>query len=181
VSLLDTADARALITTALTDVDLETVIDREEAEMIRLFGPHGDGTITTVETVEGKRRRDLLLSRPIASVTSVVEYLMIGDPAQTLTTAGYFVWPGQGRLTRLPTGTCWGAYAIVTYAPANDQALRQSVLIDLLRLTLTRRAASSWMEERHADTVGKTDSVTMARSWDQERHAILQRLTFIGV
>ncbi len=181
MSLVDLADVRALITTALSDTDLQAVIDREEAEIVRVFGAHGDGTATIAETVEGKRRESLLLSRPIASITSIVEYLLIGDPAQTLTTVDYFVWNAQGRITRLPKGTHWGAYAIVTYAPINDQALRQAVLIDLIRLSLTRRAASSWMEERHADTVGKTDSVTMARSWDQERQAILQRLTFIGV
>ena len=179
--LIDTDTARALINTAIDDDSLETIITREETEMIRVFGPHGDGVATVAETVTGHHRYNLLLSRAIASVTSIVEYLFVGDTPQTLLAADYFVWGAQGRITRLPQGTSWGEYVTVTYAPTNDQALRQAVLIDLVRLVLTRRSARSWMEERHADTVGKTDSMTAPANWEQERQSILQRLAFIGV
>jgi hypothetical protein len=179
--LLDVDEARPQLDTALDDDALELVIAREEAEMIRLYGPHGDGVTTVVEMREGRRAGSLFLSRPIASVASIVEYSQFGELPSTLLTTDYFVFSSQGRLVRLPVSSVWGAAVVVTYAPADDRPLRQAVLIDLLRLALTRRAASSWTEERHADTVGKTDSMAMTRSWDQERQAILQRLLFIGV
>ena len=45
MSLLDTADISALLSTTLTDAELETVIDREEAEMVRAYGVFATGVL----------------------------------------------------------------------------------------------------------------------------------------
>ena len=43
MGLVSVAELRSVVTSALTDVQLQTVLDREEQEMIARTGPHGDG------------------------------------------------------------------------------------------------------------------------------------------
>ena len=145
MSLVSLADVRALAADGgLSDSDLQAVIDREEAELVRRFGAH-DGPLTEIVRGHG---RSLYLARAIASVTSITEYLYLGDTApQTLTTSDYYVWGDEGRIERL-TGAgygavCWGATVTVVYTPVDQADLRSQVLLELVRLATAQDAGGS--------------------------------------
>lgn len=184
MSLLAPADVQALgIGLDLSDAALQSVIDAEEAEIVRRFGPNYPGPQT--ETVRGRRVPSLYLKRAILSVTSVVEYLFLGDTnPTTLTAQDYFVWPDEGRLERISTGTYgafhWGERAIVVYVPADDTSLRKSVLTELIRVS-TEQAGSSGGGESVAGlgfSVGK--SVSGGSTFDTQRSAAYARLGWLS-
>ncbi len=168
MSLVTLAEARALVQTGLTDANLQVIIDRIEAEIVRLFGAHytnGAGTIT--ETVAGEGLMNLYLRRPLTSVSSVVE----DDEALTQGhDEDYYAYPAQGRIERRPSGTKWGELIAVTYVPADDNALRRDVIIDLLRQALSRTALKS-------ESVAGEYSYT-AEDWELARAEIIRRLGF---
>ncbi len=139
MSLLTIAQAQALgVGLALSDADLQTVIDRDEAELVRWFGAVYTGA-AIAETAHGGGR-SIYLKRQIGSVSSVIEYLYVGDTApRTLAAVDYEVWTAEGRLERLWTGTTgagkWGAKVIVSYTPTDDRDLWRQVLLELLRIS----------------------------------------------
>src|SRR5512136_1566827 len=103
MSLVTLDEARALVSTSLNDVDLQRVIDREEAWVISRCGPHYvDDDTTVTQTLYGGMRR-LYLARSIASVESVTE-----DDA-VLAADDYRIWLDEGILERLPSGTVAGS------------------------------------------------------------------------
>lgn len=136
MSLVTPADVNAVNAGGgLSDANLQAVIDREEAEIIRRFGAHYvDGSTTVSETVPGERL-SIYLRRALTSVSSIVEYDYLGDTSPaTLTSTDYYTWSAQGRIERLPRGVRWGAAVVVTYVPADDNDLRSQVLIELVRV-----------------------------------------------
>ncbi len=182
MSLLSVAGLRAQIRTSLTDSQLQMVIDREEAEVIRRFGAHYiSGSTMVTETLEGGMR-NLYLRRRLTSVSSITEYSTSDSTSGTLLTAvsDYRVWAAQGRIERMPStavsgfgvGT-WGAIVTIVYVPADDNDLRKAAIIDLCRLALERTAMQS-------ENVAGEYSYT-APDWSAARAEILQRLGFIDV
>lgn len=136
MSLLTIAQAQALgAGIGLSDADLQIILDREEAELVRQFGAVYTGA-AIAETLEvGERERFVYLPRQITSVSSVVEYFYPGDTAPaTLVATDYFVWTKTGRIERVSTARYWGAVVTVSYIPIDDTALWRMVLVELVRI-----------------------------------------------
>ena len=171
MSLLTVDVARALLHTALDDVQLQTVIDREEQEIVERYGAHYvDVSTTIVETLPGGER-NLYLRRGITSVSAVSELADIGPAAATALVAGdYFVWGKEGMLTRLPEGTRWGDQVTVTYVPADDRSKRKEIIAELVRLALERTAMK-------AESVAGEYSYS-APDWEVARAQLLRRAGF---
>jgi hypothetical protein len=165
MSLLTLTEARALVKTSLSDPELQAVINREEDEIARLYGaPYVNATTTVSETLPGGGA-SLFVRRPLMSVKSVTE------DAATLAATDYRLWPGQGRLERLPKGAIWGEVITLVYVPQDDNMRRKAVLIDLIRLAVERTALKS-------ESIAGEYSYT-APEWDAERAKALRRLGFI--
>lgn len=174
-SLVTIAEARAILKSFLSDTALQAVIDREEAEVIRLFGAHYvDAATEITETLEGEERT-IYLRRPIVSITSITEDGTLVDPL------AYRVWPAQGKIRKISGVQAWlagedesplewGEVLVVVYKPADDNLLRKAVIIDLARIALSRTGMQS---ESFAGEYSYT-----AAQWDDERSKILRRLKF---
>lgn len=134
MALLTAAQARAQgVGLGLAPADLQALIDREEAELVRRFGPHA-GPLS--EVVQPRRNSDsLLLKRRIASVVSISEGLYVGDPSPTPRAASdYVIWADEGRIERSAVSLHWGAICTVVYEPADETDLRTMVLLELVRI-----------------------------------------------
>jgi hypothetical protein len=164
-SLVTVAEVKTLISTSKSDTEIQAVIDREEAEVIRLYGAHYVAATSVSETLAGGGRH-LLLRRAVASVTTVTE-----DDA-ALTSLSYRVWGSQGRLERLPLYSTWGEVVVVSYVPTDDSARRRPVIIELVRLALEHSAMKS-------ESVAGEYSYN-APEWLVERGNLLRSLGFIG-
>jgi hypothetical protein len=165
-SLVTVADVHALVATSKTDTQIQAVIDREEADVIRLYGAHYIAATSVSETKSGGGF-NLFLRRPVASVTTVTE-----DTA-LLASTSYRLWGSQGRLERLPVGSWWGEVVVVSYVPTDDNNTRRSVIIELVRLALEHSAMKS-------ESVAGEYSYT-APDWLVERSNLLRSLGFTGV
>ena len=184
MSLLSVAELRAQVNTSLTDAQLQAVINREEAELIRHYGAHYvDAETTVTETLSGGLR-NLYLRRPLTSVSSITEYLTSDTTDGTELTAvtDYRVWAAQGRIERMPSyalqgitsgAAKWGAIVDVVYIPADDNDLRKAAIVDLCRLALERTAMKQ-------ESVGGEYSYS-APEWGAARAEILQRLGFVNL
>lgn len=168
MSLTTVAEVRALVSTGMSDANLQTVIDRIEAEITAKVGaPQTDAYDTSiVKTLRGEGE-NLFLPTEIYSVTSIVE-----DTA-SLAGTEYQVWNG-GVIERLPLGARWGDRVVVTYKPADDRSLRKSVVIDLVRLTLNQTGLKS-------ESIGGEYSYTAFENWDAEFRKAMKRLMFQAV
>jgi hypothetical protein len=169
MSLVTTADVRALINTSLADADLQQVIDRVEAEVTARIGvPQDDGgTVQIVKTLEGEGM-NLFLPTEIAEIVSIAETSASGV-VYTLLTTDYRKW-GGGVIERLPEGTNWEDQVTVTYKAVDDRLERTRAIIDLVRLDLNRTAFAS-------ESVAGEYSYT-ALDYQKERKQIMRRLAF---
>lgn len=140
MSLLTTAEVIAAgADGGLDAVTLQTIIDREEAELVRRFGANYPGPLT--ERAKGGAL-NLYLKRPISAVTSITEYAYPGDTAPaTLVAADYEVWGEEGRIRRVDAR--WGYLASVVYTPTDDSGLRRLVLLELVRLNTAQDTGGS--------------------------------------
>lgn len=168
MSLVSPADVRVLVQTSVQDTDLQALIDRAEAEVLRYYGTHYVQGQTVTELLDSRGMRSLFLRRRITSVTSVTEKTLDGSLSYTLQSTGYHVWGTQGRVERLPRGTPWEDLVEIVYTPADDNEYRRAVIIDLVRLYLHRTAMQS-------ESVGGEYSYS-APAWEPERASILTRL-----
>ena len=164
-SLVTVAEVKALVSTSKSDTEIQAVIDREEAEVIRLYGAHYVAATSVSETLSGGGRY-LLLRRAVTSVTTVTE-----DSA-VLTSSAYRMWSSRGSLERLPVYSTWGEVVVVSYVPVDDSAQRRPVIIELVRLALEHTAMRS-------ESVAGEYSYT-APVWMVERGNLLRSLGFIG-
>lgn len=143
MSLVTAADAQARgVGLDLSSPDLQTLLDREEAEIVRRFGANYGVGVTVSETVY-PAGRSLYLKRRLTAVTSITEYLYPGDAAPTTRAAAdYIIWGSEGRIERSGASVGWGRVVTVVYTPADDTDLRREVLLDLVRAS-TETAAST--------------------------------------
>lgn len=162
-NLLDVAEARTLIRSSKTDDELEEIIAREEAELIRRFGAHWATGVTVQETLEGSGVC-LYLRRPVSAITSITE------DGTTIASTDYRLWGGEGRVEKL-YGAYWSGVCVVTFTPANDNPGRKRALIQLLRLELERTAMKT-------ESIGGEYSYT-APDWDKERSRVYRRAGFV--
>jgi hypothetical protein len=172
MSIVTTAEVRALVGSSLTDAQLQEIIDREEAELVSRFGAnYDDAPITEEQPSDGK---SVFLRRPIESVETVTEYTSLGSDGEVLATTTYHAWKAQGRLQRLPEGTRWGALVEVAYTPVDDTAKRKSVIIELVRLTVEQTALKS-------ESVAGEYSYTAPDNWQAQRASVYRRLGFMEI
>lgn len=120
--VLSVEEARALVTTSLSDASLEDVIVREEAFLRRRIGPlTGLRTETFVSSIGDET---LELYRRTGSVVVVDD---VGD----VTDLALRGWSDVVR-----TSGSWNGAPIVTYEPSDEDEIRKA-LIDLVRLAVT--------------------------------------------
>ncbi|RPJ38663.1 MAG: hypothetical protein EHM35_04015 [Planctomycetaceae bacterium] len=166
-SLVSPADAKALISTSLSDANLQLVIDRVEAQIIEKIGaPQVDGMTTTLAKTMRGEGSYLFMPTEIHEIVSIVEDMVTLDADQ------YQIWAG-GVIERLPSGS-WGDRIVVTYKPVDDRLKRKQVIIDLVRLVLERTALRQ-------ESVGGEYSYTAPSDWDAEFRKAMKRLTFQAV
>jgi len=173
MSLLAIAEVRALVRTALDDVQLQTLIEREETDIIQRYGAHFVNASTPITEILPGDREHLFLSREIDSVTSVKERIAVTDAQATLAATAYYVRKGEGALQRVPLGTFWGAEVEVSYVPQDDNPRRKQVLLELVRLALERTAMKS-------EAIAGEYSYN-APDWDAERARLIRSLGFTEV
>jgi hypothetical protein len=167
MSLLSLDQCRSTVNTGVSDVDLQAIIDREEADLVDRLGDAGDGATARSETVAiASGSSNVYLSRRIASVTSVEE-APPGGSYSTVATTGYEVWARQGRVERV-SGS-WAGRVRVTYVPTDERPRWRRALIELVRIALERTA----MKE---ESVAKEFSYTAPADWELERDTIYRTL-----
>lgn len=166
MSLLTAAELRLQVQSGLSNADVQTIIDREEAEIIRRYGAHYDGSAITEVCSGGSC--SVFLKRRIGSVSSITEAQSLGGTQTTLTSTQYHIVANEGRIIRLSEGTRWGRYVSVVYVPADDSALRKQVLIELTRQALEQTAMKS-------ENVAGEYSY-QAPDWEAQRRALYRRL-----
>lgn len=174
-SLLAVSDLKALVDgSALDDVQLQTVINRVEADLVAVLGAVPDGATAVTEQLRGDGL-SIFLKRKVGSVTSVTEYALLTDTSGTALTAGteYFLWPKQGRLERLG-GVTWGERVDVVYVPENEIEKWETAIIDLVRIYLSETALKG-------ESITGSHSYTAPDNWDAELRRVVRRLQFTVV
>lgn len=167
-SLVSPAQVKKLINTSIADADLQTVIDRVEAQITAKIGAPQTDSYTTelVRTVRGEGE-NLYMPTEIYSVVSIVEDNV------TLDSDEYQSWAG-GVIERLPPRFVWGDRCVVTYKPADDRLKREQVIIDLVRMVIERTAMQH-------ESVANEYSYDAPDNWDAEFNRAMRRLTFHAV
>ncbi len=165
MSLVTPTDVKALINTSLSDPNLQTVIDRVEAQITaRIGAPQTDAYATeVVKTMRGEGEY-LFMPTEIYSVSSIVE------DTSTLTSDQYQTWAG-GVIERLPDESHWGDRCVVTYKPTDDRLVRAQVIIDLVRLVIERTAMKG-------ESIAGEYSYTAPDNWEAEFRKAMKRLVF---
>jgi hypothetical protein len=167
-SLVAPAEVRVLINTGLSDANLQTVIERVEAQITAKIGaPQTDLMATTVTKVMRGEGNLLFMPTEIYEVVSITEDLTL------LTSDQYQTWSG-GVIERLPSDSKWGERMTVVYKPTDDRLARAEVIINLVRLVLERTAMKS-------ENIAGEYSFTAPDNWEAEFHKAMRRLTFKAV
>ena len=164
MALIDATEMRTHVETGIVDAALTTIIDGADQDIIQRHG----AVATEVDDLPSKGVEDIFTTRPISSITSVIE--TIGTTSTTLATDDYVQRHGQ-MLHRLDTGTngrlTWGDRVKVTYVPVDTTDRREVALIALVKLYLAFNGLSS---ER------KGDFQSSALDYNTEREKILRSL-----
>ena len=199
---LAVADCRALVPSPLTDPQLQSVIDRVEADIDDVIGAVQTIAlgVSVTEVVQGGNS-DIFLKRPVHTVTTVTEYASLTDTTGVALTEDeeFYTWEAEGRLQliggSLPRGTpsvlsvfymtdaqfagteatgYRGSHVEVVYVPADQHLKREQATIDLVRVLLSRTALM-------AESVAGEYSYQAPSNWDAEFRRIMRRLSFVQV
>jgi len=178
MSLITPAEAQALgAGLVLSTAELQALIDREEAELVRRFGPNYAALTPISEQTEGGGC-SLYLKRAIASVTSIAEYYYLGDTATALVATDYYVWGSEGRIARLPESMKWARLVTVVYTPQDDTELRKMVLIELIRIAESQSAGGGSVAGLSFSVSGGSD--TTGAGWASQRERQYARLGWLS-
>lgn len=123
--MLTVESARALITTSLTDEQLEEVITREESWLSRRIGPLEGERVETFDTALVVPPDTLRLTRHCRDLT------LVDDDAGQVDDAHLRGWSDVFR-----TSGSWDGEVRVMYTPDDEDEVMRA-LITLVRLTLT--------------------------------------------
>ena len=157
-NLLSAAQVREHIHTALTDDALTRLIKSGDTYIARNAGPHSASMDVVVEGCRGV----VTLPRPAASVTTASEWY--DDPAKAVVVKGHMLLDGGRGLARSPYAASragsgygygrsysfgggsydddtWASWVTVVYTAEDDTALREDVLLQLIRLDLADTGA----------------------------------------
>ena len=134
---------------ALSESDLQDVINDEEAIMVQRFGAHGDGTTSRTE-VARREGGSVFLQRTPVSITSVTQADYPGGAAAAIVTTDRYTWlNGEARIELYPASTPYaaqyddGKLITVVYVPIDDRALRRAVLLELVRVATEQPIGST--------------------------------------
>jgi len=170
MSLMSVEELQEHVETDLGPAALQRLLDDADAEIVRLYGPHGgpgDEVMEFVRPAPGSKY--ITVSRPVSAVTEIVE--RVGDTETVLATDDYRVIDNGYTIDRLPSGTHarsdWAPVVILTYESAADVPRRKRVLIDLVRLAIQYTGLQSQ---------GIGDYRATALEYEDERSKILERL-----
>lgn len=153
--LLELSEARALITTSLSDADLGDAIDREEAWLARRVGPLSGTRTETFITPDGDEV--LQLARPAAVVS-------VTDEGGALAASAYAL---RGWADVVPADdTTWQSTVEVEYA-ADDESEVKRALITLVRLTVAESPHVS--ESQQGYSVTESMSYRRRMRWEAWR------------
>lgn len=151
MALLTVANVREHIETDLGDPPLQRLLDDADAEIVKRYGPHV-GPVT--EIIDGGREGLIFLSRPVVSITSVTEQNAL--TSTVLAANDWRGWYGNRALERLNSGPNgaegWGSRITIVYTPADEQAERKRVTLDMVRIAIRYEAVQSETIGDHAET-----------------------------
>jgi hypothetical protein len=160
----------------LSDDAIQLLLDAADAEIVRYAGASGSG----LEWLAGGRHV-IALARQAASISSVDEHTgTVADPV-SLAADEYEIDPTGFLVYRSNTGTNprwqWWGQVRITYVPADEEAIRKGVELDLVRLMMAYQPGAT------SETVGSwTTQLSANAQWnnDAERQSILSRLVVHG-
>lgn len=145
MALLTTAQVREHVETDLGDDALGRVVDAADAEIIRRLG-----ALASATAVLPGGGRFLLLPRKASAIGSVTErYAAVGTaPANyALVASDYNLYSDGLRLERLVNGanpsSAWNGAVTVVFTPADTEAERIMLLINLVKLEVAYLGRSS--------------------------------------
>lgn len=164
--LLTVPELQQHIETDLAAPALQRLLDSEEAEIVRRYGPHDDAVFVGVGG-----GAYLFLPRPAAEVTTITETGGYVDPLE-LEEDDYELLHGGRTVRRLSGGTNsaarWSPTVSVVYVPLSDTDQRRRVLVDLCRLDLQNNALA-------IERVG--DYTAHSKDYQRERERLLRSLS----
>ena len=160
-SLASIAEVRALVQSDLGDVDLQAVIDREEAWLARRVGALAGARTQTFHIRTADADDPLWLRRPTSAVT-------VTDAAVTVTAVRLL---RDGAMVEKTSGS-WTGPVTVAYTPSDIEEVRRAI-VALVRLTLDD---SSFESESISDYSYSRGSADGAASPNAQRAAIVREL-----
>jgi hypothetical protein len=142
-SNVNLSNLRQHVETGMDDTALQRILDDAAQEVLSRFGTDASRTVR----LNGTGRSTVRLVRPALTLTSVAEYNSQGTLLYTLAGTDYEL-QNDGRTIRRLTGGLWASgywsYTVqVIYTPQPELALRDRVIIDLVRLACSYSAQSS--------------------------------------
>lgn len=129
MSLVTVAEARALVSTDLSDADLQKVIDREEAELAARIGLLTGARTETLYPDHSTERVYLRRPTTAVTVTNDGEAVTLGDDD------GEYRLVKNGSALHLVNDN-WGEVVTAAYTPSDELRVKR-VIIELIRLTIT--------------------------------------------
>ncbi len=170
MSLITPGEVQATVASGLSSEQMQALIDREETELIRRFGDHsitaGSATILT-ETIPGWQS-NVFVDRRIATVASITESNDGFASVSALTpVTGYHLFAEEGRIERV--GGKWAKDVRIVYTATDDDDVRKSCLIELVRIAVERQAFAR-------EAVAGEYSYVAPDNWEQTRESIYGRL-----
>jgi len=149
--MLTVADLRLRLDTQLGDTALQSLLDSAYQAIEQRVEP--SGPITEYLSARGEL---LMLSRPADVISDVLEFVWAGQDGVELDDTDFELRSSGQTLRRLTTGTnpsrWWRGKVSVTYLPRDDEALRDSVAVQLISLDvntkfgLTSQTIGTWSE-----------------------------------
>ena len=140
--LLTLADVRAQVQTDLTSAALKNIYDAELRRIVKVVGKDK----AVVERKNALSLLDLFTHRPIGTINSIKERVNAASSEVTLAADDYRII-GRRRIRRLSTGTnggsWWGGEVVIDYDPVDNIDLRNSTLVELVRISADEKAAES--------------------------------------
>jgi hypothetical protein len=172
-SVVSITEVRALVSSGLSDVDLQVIIDREEAW---LAGKVGVLTGERIDTFRpGYSDSTLYLRRRAESV------VVTDDGVALVADTDYMFTPSTGALRRGSTlaPLSWGEVVTVTWTPADEAAIKRAV-IELVRGSLGETGMDSEDIGKYSytrgESTGRVGRAGLARSILLKRSAYSMRL-----
>lgn len=143
MSTLQLDEARAVITTSLSDADLQEVIDREEAWLARRIGPLDGSRTETFITTDGDEVLQLQRPTTFASLIVTDESGAVSDMAL------------RGWSDLVPGDHAWDTSVEVEYTPDDEPEVKRAA-VTLVRLAVTESGYQAESAQGRSATVDHT-------------------------